>query len=1079
MADIDPETLIAEGLQLHRQKKYDDALAIFDQVLAVDGNNERALQEKVRLLRAQRNFDRANLVLNEALVKLPDSVWLLNERGWWHSNQRFYDDAIASFDETLVRDRVNEEALLAKAQILRTQRRLTEAQKSLDDALARLPECLILIVEQGWLYFLQRLHEKALAVFDRAVAIDGAHVGALFAKARTLRFLHRYDDLDAFIGDALLRVPGNATLLNEHGWSYSDRHRYDEALAAFDQTLAAEANNEDALVGKSSIYRVRSQFADRDRLLTDALVSLPRSVALLNERGRWCYDQSLYEDAVGWFDRSLAVAADNEETLRSKAVTLRVMQKFDDAGRVLDDAIQRFPNNVSLLNERGWWFTSQRLYEEARAPFDRSLEIDAADESALQGKTRLLRILSRWDEADRALTDALEQRPDSVILHNERGWWYYDRRLYSEAVNEFDRALALDEDDEDALLWKARAFRVARRFEQAAQAVSDGLQRSPKRALFLIEQGWLHYAQHRCAEAVMRFDEALAADPDNEDAVQGKVRALRAKRELGAADTFLSDLLSRKPANVSFLKERGWLYYDQDDPQHADECFKKAADINRFHIDAQLARIDALIRLHRSDEAKQILRRLLDAEPANLEVRSQFGWFHLRNNDAFSAKKEFEAIAARDNASVLAINGLGAVAFDSQDYDEAQANYIRALEIDPNEPAYHANLAWAIVRRIQVTPRVEERPLFRFRHLKVVRLQPEPPDAFAEAEEHCRTALELDPNFSSAFECLGIIAFKQRRLRDAEDLFLESIRANPRTGSYQALGSLYVAVGRYDEGKQQLEAALRRKPNDPAALLELGNLSLQLDDAAQAIRYFKEAMECDPRNEEPPRALSIALRRRGDFAESEQVLRKAIRELEGSRCGPLHLTLATLLTQLGDDTGDESYYGDALTEVNKAIALSPREADAYFDAGVIRHKLDDLPKAMKYFRRCLELDPNRFDAERNLRIVQSVVKKQRKKAQGLTATGLVLGSISFLMLGVLWWGYFGAWATTKVSVPMMFTFTPLLLGLTFVGLLAPWLLKFKLPGGLEAELSQPTETVSKGPTGSIGFRTPSISVGPR
>jgi hypothetical protein len=62
---------------------------------------------------------------------------------------------------------------------------------------------------------------------------------------------------------------------------------------------------------------------------------------------------------------------------------------------------------------------------------------------------------------------------------------------------------------------------------------------------------------------------------------------------------------------------------------------------------------------------------------------------------------------------------------------------------------------------------------------------------------------------------------------------------------------------------------------------------------------------------------------------------------------------------------------------------------------------------------------------------------------------------------------------------MMMTFSPILLALALVSFLLPWLVRLKLPG-VEAELSQPQEKVSKGPSlASIGFGNTTVSSGPR
>jgi hypothetical protein len=47
------------------------------------------------------------------------------------------------------------------------------------------------------------------------------------------------------------------------------------------------------------------------------------------------------------------------------------------------------------------------------------------------------------------------------------------------------------------------------------------------------------------------------------------------------------------------------------------------------------------------------------------------------------------------------------------------------------------------------------------------------------------------------------------------------------------------------------------------------------------------------------------------------------------------------------------------------------------------------------------------------------------------------------------------------------------LGLIVIAFLLPSLARLQLPGGFVAELSQPKETISSGPTGQIGFGTSS------
>jgi hypothetical protein len=58
-------------------------------------------------------------------------------------------------------------------------------------------------------------------------------------------------------------------------------------------------------------------------------------------------------------------------------------------------------------------------------------------------------------------------------------------------------------------------------------------------------------------------------------------------------------------------------------------------------------------------------------------------------------------------------------------------------------------------------------------------------------------------------------------------------------------------------------------------------------------------------------------------------------------------------------------------------------------------------------------------------------------------------------------------AIRQIDSTMLLTMSPILLALIFVALLMPWLTKLKLPGGVEAELAQPKEQISRSPSGPV------------
>src|SRR5204862_162306 len=218
-------------------------------------------------------------------------------------------------------------------------------------------------------------------------------------------------------------LPNSVRLLSQRGWQDYDQARYPEAIEAFDAALAVDAGNEDARYWKIQILRVQKEFALADAAITEALRTLPNSARFLNQRGWWHYDQARYDKAIEAFDAALALDDRNEDAWLWKARVLRTERDFVQADSILTEALERLPQNTGLLNERGWWHLVQRQFAEAVSAFDRTLAVEARNDEALALKVQPLRLQGEFDQADRAISDALVLLPKSARLLNQRGWW--------------------------------------------------------------------------------------------------------------------------------------------------------------------------------------------------------------------------------------------------------------------------------------------------------------------------------------------------------------------------------------------------------------------------------------------------------------------------------------------------------------------------------------------------------------------------------------------------------------------------------------------------------------------------------
>src|SRR4051812_42557398 len=82
------------GILRAEQGHYEEAIKGLEATLAIDSDNEDALNWRIDCLRRLRRFDETRKAIDEALGRLPNNARILNQRGWLHSVQSQYEEAI-------------------------------------------------------------------------------------------------------------------------------------------------------------------------------------------------------------------------------------------------------------------------------------------------------------------------------------------------------------------------------------------------------------------------------------------------------------------------------------------------------------------------------------------------------------------------------------------------------------------------------------------------------------------------------------------------------------------------------------------------------------------------------------------------------------------------------------------------------------------------------------------------------------------------------------------------------------------------------------------------------------------------
>jgi tetratricopeptide (TPR) repeat protein len=955
-----------------------------------------------------------------------------------------------------------------------------DAQRILGKGIIWYPDDVILHSEQGWLHYVLGRYDKALVSFEDALSrvteltSKDDRIYALEGAGAALRELDRLEDAEAKLAEAIgsdSTVPPG--ILIERGWLRLYQRRFDSAFADFENAICAGLEHTDRVEARSG------QIAACHASEAEQLGNIKTSARKLIDS--WMGQQdSPTEEVIRSVETSVAV---HSGINNYKAALLGCEELL----RLDSDNIDFYAKKISALN----WL---RRFGEAEDTFTRAME-------GVEKKFK---------------KDADQARKSVLDLLKELAYVYYRQRslmkaygifsgeslpeLIADASEREEIAVAL-KNDVGAIEWTIVVLRRIGPPDEAQKQVVAALERFPNNIELLTELGAVHFNNQEYDKAKTVFEHVLKEDEYVGFAYQWLAGALRKQCHFEEANKCIDRALKVLPMETRLWEERAWIAFDQGNLEQADAYFAKAIQLDYSLIQRQFTRVEVLSQLNRTDEALEIFAELEKEFPNDPEVAEQRGWFHLRRGELAEAKKQFRAIQDGDLNNVLALNGFGGLHLEEGDYSSAETVFRTAVELIDYEPQYHINLAWALLRQIK---NPGETPTSEASVRNTL---------FVQSIASCRNALRIDPYNAKAYLCLGVIAFKRDALMDAEAYFQKSVKLNPRDGGHVELGSLYVQMGRYEEAETQLKQAIAINKNDVRAYVEIANLYLLTWRITEAIRLCRHAVAVDSNDEGANRGLAIALMRAGQYEEAEKFLRSAIARLSLRKRCQLRLLLTQILIRLGDDKNkDRDLYTEALKQINDAKREnSASNADIYFHAGIVHHRLEDYRSARKSFADCRKANRDYFEAERYEKSAKAAIHQERRISKINFLGGLFTAILCVILLSVIWTLYFTnrtrpvVWPdlaevikqaqeakqagimmtepmTTVVDRSMLTFMTPLLIGLLVVGLLLPNLNKLKLPGGFEAEISEvkTKENISSGPKGDIGFGSslPIVSPGP-
>lgn len=435
---------------------------------------------------------------------------------------------------------------------------------------------------------------------------------------------------------------------------------------------------------------------------------------------------------------------------------------------------------------------------------------------------------SRGDVALSAARQSVAISTGSSSAYLLLGRVYLTRGEHAAAEEAFDRALALDPSNIEALGWAASRRQLADP-QEARRLFERYLSSHPDADTVRSSLAEIQERQGDFSAAEESYKQIIQSDPSNGEARLGLAALYDARGDVPTAIRSYEDYLERHPDNVDVLTRLGQLYYSSGQWGEARELFDRslelAPDNNGIHfwraLVAQEEKQWELAAYHMARVAKEnpepgVLLRLasyydhLGQKKESLHVLLQLQRKHPKNPDFMY----YLALAYEDRGKArAAIRWLN-----------------RAVAQNPNQPQFPFHLALNWDKR----------------------------NRFAKTEEYLLRTIDLDPTHALALNYLGYSwVEKNQRLEEALTFIQRAVSLDPENPAYRdSLGWAFFRLERYAEAEEVLGAVVY-VAHDPVVWSHYGDALKALGRGAEAVRAWQEGLLLSPDDPELLKRLGV------------------------------------------------------------------------------------------------------------------------------------------------------------------------------------------------------------------------------
>lgn len=527
---------------------------------------------------------------------------------------------------------------------------------------------------------------------------------------------------------------------------------------------------------------------------------------------------------------------------------------------------------------------------------------------------------SQLSPAEDEYRQALQSDADFADAHYHLGILQTQQDHPTAAIQSLSRAVELDPQNLDARLRLGDLLISSTQYNDARSQAEAVLQRDARnaRAHQLLGQLALHQGQYVAAEN--EFQQAIALDPHAPQPYEDLGLAQVLDAEYGAAEKSFRDAVDTKPDDPQTYINLASFYKGQNIQDRAEQTLQQGMSRIPKAVELPIALAGFYLERNRQPEAKRLLGQLEADETWYSHGRRAVAEFYLNNGQPASALDRFRGLVNRNDDDTAAAKKVAECFLQLSQWKDADQ------WIDQRDPS-HKDVDFRLLRARSA--------------LGSFRLE--------EAASQLQSLIKDSPDLPAVYFFLAQTAIAQEQPGQAQQDLAEAVRIQP--GYLPAL----LGLGNISLQQNNAAAALAYASRIIAtsfwvaeAHVIAGSSYLIQGDLTQAQRAFELAAGLNPRSPAPPERLGRVLTARTHYAEAEKAYENSL---------AIAPDYALALSGLAELLVQEGKTRQADLRLNRQIATQPKSFQLYVAKAEFCITQKDWPCAEHNYQQTLALNP--------------------------------------------------------------------------------------------------------------------------